>query len=76
MSCTMQGEDENLVTSWLSAPLASTPVKNKPSGDIPGRKLCQRGSPVTNSASPAIVNGHHITDFVIFCGGKMFEISP
>ena len=37
------------ITAWLSAPLTSTPVKIK-SREVPGNKLCQRGSPGTSSA--------------------------
>ena len=63
-------------TSRLSAQLASTPVKVKPSGDIPGKKFCQRGSPVKNSASPLMVNFHYITLFLLFLGKKWSKVFP
>ena len=63
-------------TFWLSAPLASTPVKNEPSGDIPGRKLCQRGSLVTSLASPVIVKFHHVLVFLLFPSGKLSKLFP
>ena len=66
----------NLYTSRLSAPLASTPVKNKLSEDIPGSKLCQRGSPVTSSVSPVTVKFHYITVFLLFPGGKWSILFP
>ena len=63
-------------TSQLSAPLASTPVKNKPSEDVPGRKLCQRGSPVISSASPVIFKFHYITVFLLIPGEKCLKLFP
>ena len=45
-------------TSWLSAPLASTPVKIKPSGEILGAKICQRGNPRPLWPSPVIFEHH------------------
>ena len=66
----------NLYRSRLSAPLASTPVKNKLSEDIPGSKLCQRGSPVTSSVSPVTVKFHYITVFLLFLGGKWSILFP
>ena len=44
-------------------PPPSTPVKNKPSGDVPGRKLCQQGSPFKISASPVISNSITLQSF-------------
>ena len=63
-------------TSWLSAPLASTPIKYEPSGDVPGRKICQRGSPVTSLASPVIVKFRYITVFLLFPGEKWLILFP
>ena len=46
------------------------PSQKKASGDDPGRKLYQRGSPVISSAFPPIVELHHITAFRLFLRGK------
>ena len=59
----------NTTKSKLSAPQASTPVKNKPSEDVPGRKECQQGSQVISSASPVVFKFHYITVFLLFPGG-------
>ena len=63
-------------TSRLSAPLASTLVKIKPFGDIPGGRFSQWGSPVKNIASLVIVKFHYITLFLLFHGEKMVEKYP
>ena len=42
------------ITSRLSAPPASTPVKKQASMVSPGRKCYQWGSPVTSTATPVI----------------------
>ena len=51
-------------------PAGFHPGKNKPSGDVPGRQLCQRESRVINSASPLIFKFLYITVFLLFLGGK------
>ena len=63
-------------TSRLSAPVDSTPVKIKASGDLPGRKFSQRGSPVKNSASPVLVKFHFDTLFLLFPGESGQKSSP
>ena len=62
-------------TSRLSALLASTPVKNKSSEDIPG-KTFQRGSSVISSSSPVDVKFRHIIVFLLFSGGKWSQSFP
>ena len=52
------------------------PRWKKPSGDIPGRKSCQWGSPVTGLASPAIFKFQYIIVFLLFPGVKWSKLFP
>ena len=49
-------------------------MKKKPSGDVPGRKLYQRGYLVKRSAS--LVKFHYITVFQLFLGEKWSRLFP
>ena len=57
----------------VKCPSGSYPGQ-KPSGDIPVRKSCERGSSVASSASPVIVIFYRITVLTLFPGRKWSKL--